>query len=529
MSETLAELDTEHALVYRILRGQCIPRALWLALEGKSESSNLPLSQSQTAVKRSLAEIIDPLMRDAKPAEQVLCENACESLAVPFEFLWQRSSAWSFRQQLLVANLIPLYRGLATGLIFEAIQLTRTGLAQSLALLCLTEELGPDCVAMIQRGTIQGKDPHAVLHLQLNIQLAKCARYLRFCGSRWDHQDFDQLVSVLDEANRFSEHAATWASPDLLWRLAGELISKKSEFILPREWINTPVPWSSVTDHWLNLTHAMNFSTAESHRRNRANKDGTSPRDCAASQAVNLNSSTNSTANQPGSSSSYSTSSPSGTLDNEAGSVRANGKRHSLSGESEQPALENTAIMEAVVAKILLGEVNSHNDPAFISLVGRQLATCRSDDRSVSLLAIRVEPESEQDRSHLQGHRDDGLALWQQRLVNWLVDHPEVHDPYAFVCTNGELILCLMDIERNTATSLLRQGLIEVLTGNPVLDDSFSLLARVPVPARYHAGIASVSCPSAAFSSEQLISAAYRCLEAAQRHGRAAIKSIEVY
>ena len=271
----------------------------------------------------------------------------------------------------------------------------------------------------------------------------------------------------------------------------------------------------------------MNHSEAELPRRNRTSEDNSHPKPGAVNRIVNGNAPTN--VRETGPASTASSSSPSGDLDNEPGFAQANSERLQSSGESEPSNMESTAIMEAVVAKVLMGEVNSHNDPAFISLVGRQLATCRSDDRSVSLLAIRVEPESEQDRSHLQGCRDDGLALWQQRLVNWLVDHPEVRDPYAFICANGELILCLMDIERNTATSLLRQGLIEVLTGTPVLDDSLSLLARVPVPARYHAGIASVSCPSAAFSSEQLISAAYRCLEAAQRHGRAAIKSIEVY
>ncbi len=74
-------------------------------------------------------------------------------------------------------------------------------------------------------------------------------------------------------------------------------------------------------------------------------------------------------------------------------------------------------------------------------------------------------------------------------------DHPEIRDPYAFVSNEGELILSLMDIERNTATPILRQGLVAVLAGSPEDD---ALLSRPPAPARYHAGIGSVSSPTAA-------------------------------
>jgi hypothetical protein len=122
-----------------------------------------------------------------------------------------------------------------------------------------------------------------------------------------------------------------------------------------------------------------------------------------------------------------------------------------------------------------------------------------------------------------------GLAAWQQKLVNWVCDSPEVREPYAFVSSGGELILCLSDIERNSATSLLRQGLLQVLTGKAVNGDVATALARVQVPARYHSGIASVTSPAASLEAEQLIEATYRCLAAAERHGKAAIKSIEVF
>ncbi len=181
---------------------------------------------------------------------------------------------------------------------------------------------------------------------------------------------------------------------------------------------------------------------------------------------------------------------------------------------------------EFIIPKVIIAEVRSHNDPAFVSVVRRQVAMCRSEERTMSLVAIRVEPDGEEE--NLPSLQSLGLASWQQKLVNWMSDHPEIHDPYAFVSSAGELILTLLDIERNCATGLLRQGLIEVLTGQ-VMASEASSLSRAAMPARYHGGIASVCSPSAGFEAEQLIEATYRCLAAAERHGKASIKSIEVF
>ncbi|MCA9182494.1 MAG: hypothetical protein KDA51_13605, partial [Planctomycetales bacterium] len=81
----------------------------------------------------------------------------------------------------------------------------------------------------------------------------------------------------------------------------------------------------------------------------------------------------------------------------------------------------------------------------------------------------------------------------------------------------------------NETTALVRHGLVEVLTGQHVDAVRGNVLAKVNVPARYHAGIASTSSPGAGFSPEQRIEPASRCLTAASVRGKASIKSIEVY
>ncbi len=135
------------------------------------------------------------------------------------------------------------------------------------------------------------------------------------------------------------------------------------------------------------------------------------------------------------------------------------GNRTDGSHPSQTPAAARRRIC---TPKIIIAEVRSHNDPAFVSVARRQLAVCRSEERCMSLLAIKVSPDGEE--GNMPTLQSLGLASWQQKLVNWLSDHPEVHEPYAFVSNEGELILSLMDIERNTATLILRQGLTEVLS-----------------------------------------------------------------
>jgi len=476
---------------------------------------------------------------------------------------------------------LPLYRSLATGEIFDAIQLTRKGLSESLALVCLATELGDDLIELLTSSHAQNRHPLADLEARLMLRLDNLANRLLFAGSRWDHTVSSKLAALLEQSPQVNagERTSAWALPEIMWRLAGELLAKKAEFILPREWINDPVPWKSVADHWLALEHSLDnlpqeaalttaaqISLCETLKRNATNV--TNAASLAAPAATSVERGATDKSNFAHSLAGHSVGARGASgerQDSNTDVIRDRGRQPaSTDGDNELPSrsytphhdwqddpaslhpqeslreveLDESAtesgddvgdIVESVVPKIPVGEVHSHNDPAFTNLVSRQLATSRLENRSVCLLAIRVEPEEEQDRRLFQTSPDQSLVLWQQRLVNWMADHPEIRDPHAFISLNGELIFCLMDIERNTATGILRRGLVEVLTGKRLTAESFSTLSRVQVPARYHAGIASASNPGASLTSDQVIAAAFRCLNAAQHQATAAIKSIEVF
>lgn len=548
MSLTLTRLSNEQALLQCILFSRKVPQEFWYWLADRSlPAVCLPQEWSQPDIQSRISELIEPMLADAKPTERARHSKTPGMIAAIFRFTATRAEhqRWSFSNRMIAASLMPLYRCLATGELNEAMQQTRAALCESIALVGVASEIGSDIAELIERESCFGLAPHDCLQKMTNLQLSKLARMLVFAGSTWDHQDESQLIELVESAESESRimRAANWANPAALWRLAGELMSKRAEFVMPREWINTPVPWGSVSEHWSSLEHLLGTIVARENLPNepegkreqeqpRASAIVTAPTSNSIEHASSIsNDSCRLTDPAPVTSSNESSTKPSNAaLAGQAQTLKPNSLSNSHASPEVLKQPNNVDVAsEVVVPKVILGEVRSKNDSVFVNLVSRQLSTCRTEDRTVTLLAIRVEPEEEQDRQRLSGTWENGLVPWQQKLVNWLADQPEVQDPYAFTSAEGELILCLLDIERNTSTSLLRQGLVEVLTGKRLAEDAFGSLARVQIPARYHAGIASVSSPGASFVATQLIAATYRCLEAAQRHGKAAIKSIEVY
>ena len=418
------------------------------------------------------------------------------------------------------------------------------------------------------------QSPYTKFKDGLQIELEQLTQVMLTVATKWDGNEKNQLDSLVREEIKIDWRPA-WGQPAVLWRLAGELIAQRAEFVVPRDWIDVPVPWSEASEHWLDIVHALEQTpslatvaattsstaapvNAEHHDNPKlAASDATNPAplrtleqpriDQPLSAATHAPTSASSNVSPTDSKSSADkTSTPSSaesvisddiqrlkleieiadTVDSLVQATRhatgnAVGNRTDGSHPAQSPRPRSE---EFVVPKIIIAEVRSHNDPAFVSVVRRQLGVCRSEERCMSLLAVKVSPDGEE--GNMPTLQSLGLASWQQKLVNWMSDHPEIRDPYAFVSNEGELILSLMDMERNTSTLILRQGLNAVLSGT---SDEDASLSRASVPARYHCGIGSVSSPTANFEPEQLIEATYRCLDAATRHGKASIKSIEVF
>ncbi|MEZ6137489.1 MAG: hypothetical protein R3C53_21585 [Pirellulaceae bacterium] len=526
-------LSAEAALAVRLIRSSGASGAsdFWLWLSEPTAHKSPPPNDNQTAhaaIQGSMDEIIAPMLEDAAAWEVKEARYAPAWLASICLHIAQthfsRGRGCSVR--LLATSLLPLYRTLATGKLKEGFQQARARLTETLLLLELCDELSSvandDFHDLLEAGFHRNSNPVEIMQEQLGIGLEELGQQTLHLIGEFDSASGTLSIEACQQLRSghsdYKSKAPEWAAPDLLWKLAGELISKKSEMVLPRSWIDTPVPWSSIADHWNSLAHLLSNLPNENPGNGAAASDPATAvhqaglDDLLGSELSNASASANSSIENQ--------------LDEISQSVEKMFRRQEQLENVVRPTDSGPV---PVLPKVIIAEIRSHNDPVFVNVLKRQIGSCRAEDRTICLAHIVVHPEDETDRGDVCGKRDNGLTLWQQKLVNWLADHPEVVDPYAFLTSEGELILCILDLERNQMTSILRQGLIEVLTGKRVEEVSEMSLAKVHVPARFHVGIAATSAPSSNFAPEQLIEPAIRCLSAASRQGKASIKSIEVF
>lgn len=512
-------------------------------------------------------EILAPMLADARQRELKETRHAARWLAAIC-----RSTADHFERlnlgtgpRILAASFLPLYRSLATSQLSEGLRESRLRLSETLTLLALCDEIGDDLVQLLDPLNRAMESPTTVLSKQFDIDLTCLAQIVREQLANFDTFQRQFSADGIEQLARFERkqaHSKTteWAAPELLWKLAGELISQNSELVLPRTWIETPVPWNSIADHWNKLSLMLcgkaagqsqpnDMAVTNTFGRNVATKarnpSASASHSDEAIALATLNELTSMLNSQAPTQQRSATARPMSFVLGEAPEIVDSEEMAVSHLASEMLADEPSVVARTdqstaqsnreamvssgapvVIPKVLIAEVRTHNDPVFVKVISRQIAKCRNEERAISLVSMIVQPEDSNDHHDI---RENGLALWQQRLVNWLADHPQVVEPHAFLTCEGELLLCLLDLERNETTTLVRNGLVEVLTGKRVDESDGSVLAKVNVPARYHAGIASTSAPGSGFTAEQLIEPAVRCLSAASRHGKASIKSIEVF
>lgn len=537
------ELLPEQALTRRWLRRPAAPLVAWQWLAGRTTELHCAASSVPPQLLTSLWALGEPLAAYSNQHERASLDHTLKLTAAIFSFCHSQSRgpALACQERMLAACLLPLYRGLARGTVSEVTSVMRRQLADALTLTLLIQEFRDDLAGVLSTAMTTDQTPYTVLNGAINIELELLTQRMLTTAQKWDGRDVDDLDAHVS-TDVLVDSRPAWGAAQVLWRLAGELIADRAEFVVPRDWISVPVPWNEASEHWRSIASALGKVSTGALDDLLTLKKATVPTSVESSSDNNT-----APARQPD------VEAPAAAKAKEkvdgideitrlkleieiANSVESlvNASRSAIKRRpsNDSPEVDKKLARrgkvpeEFAIPKIIIAEVRSHSDPAFVAVVRRQLSICRSDQRMLSLLAIEVRPDVDEESLPTISSR---LHSWQQKLVNWMADHPDVHDPYAFVSNEGELILCLMDIERNTATNLLRHGLIEILTGQTVPVDLTAMISRAAIAAHYHSGIASVSSPTAGFEPEQLVEATYRCLAAAQRHGKASIKSIEVF
>lgn len=584
-TSTLTEnqLPAETAVASRLLREGYIsgPLACWLhkpSSVGKCESESF-------MVAAAMEEIIAAVSKDTEPWQKAELRNASLWYAKGLELLCSRGPnfpRWcsqEFADRLALAALLPLYRCLATESLAEGWGESRQRLCEALTLRGLHLELGNELESLLE-GALRGQaDPHAGVLQHLSIDLTVVAGIVMDCAAlpearqaSADSSEFsDDIKSWLAslEPKDFATQPKAWSEPGVLWKLAGELLTEKSNMVLPRSWAAMPIPWSSIGQHWRKLQSLLvggSAPTKQAEERGSAAKDSQRPAS-AESTAVSSGAPTGESAAAQSIEANLSGTHPDAELRN-AGKAEAlvNATQDlvdrdvaGLDDPDSAPSVASIAQGSApdevdagqdasspdndgTVAdpkdrfsfddpsasnRISVSEIHSHNDPIFISALAQTIAACRTESRPLSVATIVVRPENPDDEVDACRRCQDGLYLWQRKTVSWLADCPDLDETNCFVTADGEMMVTILDHDRNEATTILRQGLIEVLTGE-AFDDGNSL-ARVELPVRFHAGIATVARAGAGFSPEQITEPLRRCFTAATRLGSATIKSIEVY
>lgn len=552
----------------RLVRTQFAPHDFWLWLSGLSATPTDNIRVwIDSGVCSSIKAITAPNLADVDARERLNLSESEAWIAAIIGFVNKRSSELklSCGHPLLATALLPLYRSLATRKLPEALEQTRSRLSEMLALVGIAHELGEDFLELLERRGAPVTSPYLILNSVLKIDLVSVGGLSRQFARRLE-SGADPMNSAFaaasDSFNTSTSRELSWSEPQLLWQIAGELIAKKADIVLPRPWADVSIPWTAISDHWNALTHRMNTANLPSATSNMESLndehsevteynaddeivsemiDDLLAMQCDVAEVKIADQSSDTDHEVAGDGASSAPNNP-----NTTNNAAITGRAHASHGSSvgaprmdadsdedpdndeqypETDSLESEGLKS--VPKIAIIEIASHSDKVFVNQIRRQIATARNDDRTVCLVAVCVESDDDASQSLRALTRSNGLAIWQEQLVNWLADHPRVHDPLAFVTTDGQLVVSILDAERSEATNIVREGLVTVLTGKQPVDEGS--LSRVPIPAKYFSGIGSVTAPNANFVPEQLIEATWRCLSAAQSQGKATIKSIEVF
>ncbi len=571
MSADESFLSNEKALALHLVRIQTSPHDFWLWLSGLSATpvDNVAI-WVDSGVQASIKAMIDPHLADADLRERSRASEAEAWIAAILGFLNKRALELKLDcgHAMLAASLLPLYRSLATRKLPEALEQTRHRLAEMLVLVGIAQDLGDDFVQLLHLHGAPVASPYAILKSALQLDLVMAGSYSRRVARAYDPGADFLNSTALREATvdaKGVNRELPWSEPQLLWQIAGELTAKKANIVVPRQWADVSIPWTAISDHWNTLTHRLNNWTSAAALHDVVDEQDETEDEIAYTvddeivsdmiddvlamqcdiaevriEEFAVDSST-SESNDP------STDSPSSApAAGQSSNSSLTGRAHASHGSSvgaprmdsdteadadDTPEYPETDILEEQkipsVPKIAIVEITSQTDKVFLSIVRRQIGTARSENRTVCLLAVNIECDDESGLTTLGLTRANGLAIWQEKLVSCLADHPDVHEASAFVTADGQLVVSILDIERSAATNIVRKGLLTVLTGKPVEDEG--ALSRVAIPARYYGGIGSVTAPNASFAAEHLIAATWRCLSAAQSQGKATIKSIEVY
>lgn len=162
-------------------------------------------------------------------------------------------------------------------------------------------------------------------------------------------------------------------------------------------------------------------------------------------------------------------------------------------------------------------EIRSAKDPQLSKSLDHLLMQSRNEQGLLSLIVVkRLDNE-------VSSNQILSLQNWQSNFIQLIDKNAESANVRGFISDDGDLTLVYQDVERSALARWIREAFTNL--GQSMAVKSLATTQMLPLVA----GIASVNAPSRSFTIDQLIQAAWRCLDGAKTQGAGAVKTIEVY
>jgi hypothetical protein len=393
-------------------------------------------------------------------------------LAVSLRWLYEHEPVFGERlsARLILKTLMPLYLSAGQGRM-------GSGIAETFSLIrttCMIAELdrlttGAEFTEWLQEDCRSHCDPFESIPKAFRIDLSRMSKIFWTSVRARPVGTNGDAPKITDPTTLAREKHRAW------WSLAGQLISQRAQITVPAELAIGVIAWKKLSDHWLIVSKTLAGNSAAI-----ATCVGAIGSD---SEETLVDTTTN----------------------EKAASADQSSSKVLLVKDNQKCHIENDNRFV---------EIRSARDPQLKSSLDHLLQQCRHESGTLSLIVVK---------KLASGADSTSLQNWQATFIRYMDTHGEASNVRGFVSDEGELSLVFQDVEKTELAQWIRDSFAKFNSSNT----NSTLATSVAQP--LVAGVATVNAPSRSFKIDQLIQAAWRCLEGASTQGAGAVKTIEVY
>ncbi len=260
------------------------------------------------------------------------------------------------------------------------------------------------------------------------------------------------------------------------WMLAGQLCSQRAQITIPAALSVGVIAWEKLLEHWQRVLRSL------------AQEVGLDNSNCSATERVCSSSSAEKSVGSP---------------------VEKSLDSHDLATTKSNAKSKLNKDHRFV-------EIRSSRDPQLSSNLDQLLQQIRNEQGTLSLIVVKKLGANVSASSI-------AMQNWQSAFIEYMDTHGEATNVRGFISDDGELTLVFQDVDRTELTQWIRESFAKF--NDTSVDSTLATASAQPLVA----GVAMVNAPSRSFKIDQLIQAAWRCLEGASTQGAGTVKTIEVY